>query len=183
RSGNVYYLRAGQYGDYFYSKKSSDGGLTWGPQVRAYANSLDTYTVGSPLGLYVPGYSRGEYVWYAGFGGVGIGNTQNAVRVIPLWGATLPYADTGTARLFGTLGGDYDFGTAYPYTFGRRDIPTGIGAYKTSAEDLAIPGRLMNLSFSRSYNSADTTISSLGPAWAHTFDWQLTDAGSFVQLR
>ncbi|TME41841.1 MAG: exo-alpha-sialidase, partial [Chloroflexi bacterium] len=183
RSGSVYYLRAGEVGNYLYSKKSSDGGLTWGSQVQAYANVLDTYTVGSPVGLYVPGYSRGEYVWYAGFGGVGIGNTQNAVRVIPVWGTTMPYADTGTARLFGTLGGDYDFGTAYPYTFGRRDIPTGIGAYKTSAEDLAIPGRLLNLSFTRSYSSADLSISPLGPGWTHNLGWQVTDAGSFAAVR
>src|SRR5207249_1466033 len=119
---------------------------------------------GSPVGLYVPGYTKGEYVWYGGFGGVGNGNDQSAVRVIPLWTTPQQYADTGTVRLFGTLGGDYDFGAAYPYTFGRGGIPTGIGAYKNSAEDLAIPGRLLNLSFSRFHNSADTTISSLGPA-------------------
>ncbi|MDQ2913449.1 MAG: discoidin domain-containing protein [Chloroflexota bacterium] len=183
RSGNVYFLQLDEIGQSLFSQKSTDGGYSWGPQIQAYSNTLDWYTTGSPVGLYVPGYTKGEYVWYAGFGGVGNGNDQNAARVIPLWTAPKQYVDTGTVRLFGSLGGDYDFGTAYPYTFGRGGIPTGIGAYKTSAEDLAVPGRLLNLSFSRSYNSADTTTSSLGPAWTHNFNWQLTDAGSFVQLR
>ena len=183
RSGNVIYVRAGERGDYLYYKKSTDGGFTWTGQVHAYSNALDIYTVGSPVGLYNPNYTRGEYVWYAGFGGVGQGNSQNAVRVIPLWPGPALYQETGSVRLFGSLGGDYDFGAAYPYTFGRRDIPTGIGAYKTSAEDLAIPGRLLNLSFSRSYSSADNEIGVIGPAWTHSFNWALTDATSFVQLR
>src|SRR5439155_7185441 len=183
RSGNVYYIRVDHVGQNLYYQKSTDGGFTWGPQVYAYTNNLDIYTVGSPVGLYVPAYSRGEYVWYAGFGGIGVGNDQNAVRVIPLWTGPQLYVDTGSARIFGSLGGDLDFGTAYPYTFGRRDIPTGIGAYKTSAEDLAIPGRLLNLSFARSYSSADLSISQLGPGWNHNFNWQLTDASSFVVVR
>ncbi|HEY6202469.1 MAG TPA: RHS repeat-associated core domain-containing protein [Candidatus Limnocylindria bacterium] len=183
RGGNVIYVRAGERGDYLYYKKSTDGGFTWGPGISAYTNALDIYTVGSPVGLYDPNYTRGEYVWYAGFGGVGAGNSQNAVRVIPLWPGAAPYQETGSVRLFGSLGGDYDFGAAYPYTFGRRDIPTGIGAYKTSAEDLAIPGRLLNLSFTRAYSSADTEIGLMGPAWTHSFNWALTDAGSFVQVR
>ena len=183
RSGNVIYVRGGERGDYLYYKRSTDGGLTWGPAVSAYSNALDIYTIGSPVGLYDPNYTRGEYVWYAGFGGIGAGNSQNAVRVIPLWPGAAQYQETGSVRLFGSLGGDYDFGAAYPYTFGRRDIPTGIGAYKTSAEDLAIPGRLLNLSFTRSYSSADNEIGPLGPAWTHSFNWALTDAGSFVQIR
>lgn len=183
RNGNVIYVRGGERGDYLYYKRSTDGGFTWGAQVHAYTNTLDIYTVGSPVGLYDPNYTRGEYVWYAGFGGIGSGNSQNAVRVIPLWPAPAQYQETGSVRLFGSLGGDYDFGAAYPYTFGRRDIPTGIGAYKTSAEDLAIPGRLFNLSFSRSYSSADNEIGLMGPAWTHSFNWALTDAGSFVQIR
>src|SRR5207244_12254333 len=113
----------------------------------------------------------------------GFGNDQNAARVIPLWTTTQQYGDTGTARLFGTLGGDWDFGAAYPYTFGRRDIPTGIGAYKTSAEDLAIPGRLLNFSFSRYYSSADLDNGPLGPAWTHSFNWQLIDNSGLIQVK
>jgi RHS repeat-associated protein len=183
RGGAVVYVRGGERGDYLYYKKSTDGGLTWGPQVFAYTNTLDIYTVGSPVGLYVPGYTRGEYVWYAGFGGIGNGNVQDAMRVIPLWTAPQRYSDSGSVRLFGSLGGDYDFGSAYPYTFGRRDIPTGIGAYKTSADDLSIPGRLLNFSFSRSYSSADVENGPLGPAWTHSFNWSLTDNAGLVQIR
>lgn len=183
RSGNIIYVRGGEAGNYLYYKKSTDGGFTWSGQVQAYADNLVTYTVGSPVGLYDPNYSRGEYVWYAGFGGIGAGNDQNTVRVIPLWPAPSLYVDSGSVRLFGSAGGDFDFGTAYPYTFGRRDIPTGIGAYKTSAEDLAIPGRLLNFSFARSYNSADTDVSALGPAWVHGFTWALTEYGANVAIR
>src|SRR5439155_20862266 len=120
--------------NYLYYKKSTDGGFTWSAQIQAYNENLVTYTVGSPVGLYDPNYSRGEYVWYAGFGGIGVGNDQNTVRVIPLWGGPQLYVDSGTVRLFGSAGGDFDFGTPYQYTFGRRDIPTGVGAYKTSSE-------------------------------------------------
>ncbi|MEK6225545.1 MAG: RHS repeat-associated core domain-containing protein [Chloroflexota bacterium] len=183
RGGAVIYVRGGERGDYLYYKKSVDGGLTWNAATYAYSNTLDIYTVGSPVGLYVPGYTRGEYVWYAGFGGVGNGNVQDAMRVIPLWTAPQRYADTGTVRLFGSLGGDYDFGSAYPYTFGRRDIPTGIGAYKTSADDLSIPGRLLNFSFSRSYSSADVESGPLGPAWTHSFNWSLIDNAGLVQIK
>jgi RHS repeat-associated protein len=183
RSGDVIYVRGGERGDYLYYQRSPDGGVTWGPRVQAYSNALDIYTIGSPVGLYDANYTRGEYVWYAGFGGVGGGNSQNAVRVIPLWPGSAQYQETGSVRLFGSLGGDYDFGAAYPYTFGRRDIPIGIGAYKTSAEDLAIPGRLLNMSFSRSYSSADNEIGVMGPAWTHSFNWALIDAGSYVQIR
>ena len=183
RSGNVYYIRVDHVGQNLYYQKSSDSGFTWGPQVYAYSNTLDLYTTGSPVGLYVPGYSKGEYVWYAGFGGIGSGNDQNAVRVVPLWSGPKPYVDTATARLFGSAGGDWDFGTAYPFTFGRRDIPTGIGAYKTSADDLAIPGRLLNVGVSRSYNSADTETGPFGAAWTHTFNWSLLENGSLVQIR
>jgi len=183
RAGAVYFLRDDNFGRNFWLQKSTDGGFTWGPRIYAYSNNLPIDALGSPFGLYVPGYSLGEYVWYAGFGGIGVGNDQNTARVIPIWGRTLPYEDTGTTRLFGSLGGDWDFGTAYPYTFGRRDIPTGVGAYKTSAEDLAIPGRLLNFSFSRSYNSADTDASTLGPAWSHSFNWTLTENGGLVEVR
>jgi RHS repeat-associated protein len=183
RSGNVIYVRGGERGDYLYYKKSTDGGFTWTGQIHAYSNALDIYTVGSPVGLHNPNYTRGEYVWYAGFGGVGSGNSQNAVRVIPLWPGPAHYGDTGSVRLFGSLGGDYDFGAAYPYTFGSRDIPTSVGAFKTAVEDLSIPGRLLNLSFSRSYSSADNEIGVMGPAWTHSYNWALIDAGSYVQIR
>jgi RHS repeat-associated protein len=179
RGGAVYFIRVAPFGESLYLRKSVDGGFTWTGTIDAYTPLVANYTVGSPVGLYVPGYSRGEYIWYAGFGG----DNENTVRVIPLWSQSLPYSDTGTARLFGSHGGDFDFGTAYPYTFGRRDIPTGVGAYKTSAEDLALPGRLLNFSFTRSYTSADIGIGPFGPGWTHSFNWSLAENGALVDIR
>lgn len=179
RSGNIYYIRVSERGERLYSKKSTDGGLTWAAPVQAYAPDVALYTAGAPVGLYVPGYSRGEYVWYAGFGG----DNENTLRVIPLWTQSTTYIDSGTARLFGSAGGDWDFGTAYPYAFGRRDIPTSVGAYKSSAQDLSIPGRLLDLSLSRSYNSADLASGPLGPGWTHSFNWSLVENGALVELR
>ena len=183
RAGNVIYVRGGERGDYLYYKKSTDGGFTWSGTTTAYTNPLDIYTVGSPVGLFVPKYTRGEYVWYAGWGGIGNGNDQNAMRVIPLWTGSNPYVDTGTVRLFGSLGGDYDFGSAYPYTFGWQAMPTSIGAFKTSDQDLGIAGANLNFDFSRYYGSADVDTGPLGPAWTHSFNWSLLDNTTLVQIR
>ena len=179
RGGNVVYVRAGEVGQYLYYKRSTDGGYTWSAALQAFTADVASYTTASPVGLYVPGYTRGEYIWYAGFGG----GSENTMRVTPLWSQPNSFPDSGTVRLFGTLGGDWDFGTAYPYTFGKRDIPTGIGAYKTSAEDLAIPGRLLNFSFTRSYNSADVTSGPLGPGWNHNLNWSLVENAGLVEVR
>lgn len=183
RSGNILYVRADSFGQNLYHRKSLDGGVTWGARVYAYSSTLMQYTTASPVGLHVPGYSRGEYVWYAGFGGVGIGNDQNAVRVIPLWSEAKAYGDSATARLFGSAGGDWDFGTAYPHTFGARDIPTGVGAFKTAAQDLAIPGRLLDLSLTRSYTSADPSVGPLGAGWTHSFNSSVLENGALVEVR
>jgi len=179
RNGAIYYVRDDGWGLRMYWQKSTDGGFTWGQQVQAFDIDQPLYTVGGPVGLYVPGYTRGEYIWYAAFGGA----TENTMRVIPLWTQPTTYLDSGAVRLFGTLGGDWDFGTAYPYTFGRRDIPTGVGAYKTSAEDLAIPGRLLNFSFTRSYSSTDVTTGPLGPGWTHSLNWSLAENTPLVEVR
>jgi RHS repeat-associated protein len=179
RNGAIYYVRVSEQGERLYWKKSVDGGFTWTAPTQAFDVDQGPYTLGAPVGLYVPGYTRGEYVWYAAFGGV----SENTMRVTPLWPQPTAYPDSGTVRLFGTLGGDWDFGSAYPYTFGRRDIPTGVGAYKTSAEDLAVPGRLLNFSFSRSYSSADVTSGPLGPGWTHSLNWSLVENAGLVEIR
>lgn len=150
RAGNIYYVRAGSSGEVLYHKKSTDGGYTWSAPLHAYSATQPNYTTGAPVSLYGPGYSRGEYVWFATFGG-----TEDTMRVLPLWSAPASYAESGTTRLFGSAGGDWDQGAAYPFAFGRRDLPIGIGAYKLEAEDLALPGRVLDLRLRRFYNSAD----------------------------
>jgi len=180
RAGNIYYIRAGEFGENVYFQKSTDNGQSWGPRVYAYNTSQPSYLTAAPVGMYVPSYTQGEYVWWAGFGG-----TEDTVRVDGIWTQSLPYPISGTARIFGSAGGDWDAGLAWAYTFGKSDpdASADTGVYTTSAEDLALPGRLLNLSFTRWYNSADTTPGPLGPGWTHSYNWKLTDAGSFVVVR
>lgn len=140
RSGNVLYVRAGGFGENVYFQRSTDNGASWGPRVYAYNASQPNYLTAAPVGVYVPGYSQGEYVWWAGFGG-----TEDTARVNGLWTGPLAYPLTGTARVFGSAGGDWDAGLAWTHTFGRGspDASVNTGVYSTSATDLALPGRLL----------------------------------------
>jgi RHS repeat-associated protein len=179
RSGAVYYVRAGGYGEYLYLKKSTDGGATWGPPVQAYVSAgMANYTTAAPVGLYVPGFTFGEYVWYAGFGG-----TEDTMRVVPLWTAPQVYGRTGTVRMLGSAGSDLDAASAYPYNFGDASAELGAGGYATRQIDLALPGRLLPFAFTRTYNSADVGGGVLGRGWIHSFEWSLSENGDLVTLR
>ncbi|MBI2773447.1 MAG: PKD domain-containing protein [Chloroflexi bacterium] len=100
QGGSVLFLRSTSGGENTYYRRSTDGGLSWGPLINAYAPDLAGLTTSAPVGLFVPAYGR-ELVWYAGWGGA-----ESAARVLPLWTASHTYADTGTIRLFGSAGGD-----------------------------------------------------------------------------
>jgi RHS repeat-associated protein len=179
RAGAIYYLRAGSKGEYLYWQKSTDGGASWSAQVGAYLPGIANYTTAAPVGLYDARYTRGEYVWYAGFSG-----GENALRVLPLWEGPQAYSESGTVRLLGSLGGDLDAGSPYEYNFGNLARSIGVGSYVTGATDLALPGRLMPLAFTRAYSSADGFDSGpLGPAWTHSYHWWLTDSGSVVTIQ
>jgi RHS repeat-associated protein len=178
RDGAVVYVRAASKGRFLYHVRSTDGGQSWAPAVWAYIE-LPLHVIDAPVGLYVPNHTRGEYVWYAGFGGI-----ENAMRVIPLWTGPQPYAESGTIRLFGSAGGDLDANSAYEYNFGDAVRSIGGGGYVTGATDLVIPGRLLDTAFSRTYNSANGFDSgALGPAWTHNYHWWLTDNGAKVTIR
>jgi RHS repeat-associated protein len=87
--------------------------------------------------------------------------------------------------------GDQDVGADFPYTFGanvmgaRSADPVSIatGVFTNEVGDLAMPGRGLGFSFARSYNSADTLQGPLGPAWTHSYNWRVIDAGLFVDVR
>jgi RHS repeat-associated protein len=86
--------------------------------------------------------------------------------------------------------GVQDSGSSSPYTFGNAayqadsdDLNLGTGVFTTQASDLGMPGRRLNLNFVRSYNSADTTGGPLGPAWTHSYNWRVSDAGIFIDVR
>lgn len=177
RDGSVYYTRAGSFGEHLYTKRSTDGGSTWGAAVQSYAPNVGNYTTSAPVGLYVSGYTFGEYVWYAGFGG-----TENTVRVLPLWSAARSYAQTGTVRLFGSAGGDLDPSSGLPYNFGDPERLLGAGGYTTSVVDLTLPGRGLPLSLARTYNSGDLWTGVLGPGWTHSLEWSLVENGDLVTM-
>ncbi len=83
-----------------------------------------------------------------------------------------------------------DFGSNVPYTFGfdgnggysPDPVNVGTGSFTTQATDLAMPGRVLPFGFVRSYNSADTQVSPLGPGWTHSFYWSL-QAGTVAEVR
>jgi len=92
-------------------------------------------------------------------------------------------------RDFGARG---DFGTTHPESFGMPRMNSAIspdpvnlatGVFTTHAGDLDLPGRVLNFSFTRWYNSADLTTGPLGTGWTHSFNWTLRDSGSAVEIR
>ncbi len=81
------------------------------------------------------------------------------------------------------FGSDKPFGFAPWNAYSPQQVNLGTGNFVNSAEDLAMPGRLLGFSFVRSYNSADVSTGPLGPAWTHSYNWQLSDAGATVTIR
>jgi RHS repeat-associated protein len=67
--------------------------------------------------------------------------------------------------------------------FSKDPVNIATGNFLHHANDLALPGRLLGLSFTRWYNSADPTTGPLGPAWTHSYNWKLTDLGASVSVR
>jgi RHS repeat-associated protein len=182
RSGYVYFIRATTFGERLYMKRSTDGGYTWDDEIDAFDAPQPNFLTSAPVGLYVPGYSRGEYVWYAGYGG-----SENTTRVTPLWTAPQSYTDNGTTRLFGSAGGDLDVWTEFPETFGNSLFGerAAAGGYTTSATDLSLPGRKLGFSFERWYNSGDAVGGSLGPGWTHSFNVKILESptGDYADIR
>jgi RHS repeat-associated protein len=103
----------------------------------------------------------------------------------PLVGTIAGYALEmyGESVANGDFGSDKPFGFAPWNAYSPQQVNLGSGNFVNSAEDLAMPGRLLGFSFVRSYNSADLGSSALGPAWTHSYNWQLTDNGTTVLIR
>ena len=63
-------------------------------------------------------------------------------------------------------------------------INTYTGAFWDQEVDLTLPGAGVPFSFSRTYNSNDTTVGTMGPGWTHSLDASLDiDAGGDVTVR
>ncbi|MBI2773136.1 MAG: RHS repeat-associated core domain-containing protein [Chloroflexi bacterium] len=67
--------------------------------------------------------------------------------------------------------------------YSKDPVNLATGVFTARADDLAMPGRVLPLAFSRWYNSSDTTPGPLGPAWTHSYNSQVTDSGSSVEIR
>jgi YD repeat-containing protein len=56
-------------------------------------------------------------------------------------------------------------------------VSTFTGAFSDTHVDRAIPGRGPAIQFSRSYNSNDTRVTTIGPGWTHSYNTRLTSPG------
>jgi RHS repeat-associated protein len=73
-------------------------------------------------------------------------------------------------------------GTDHNPPYGNEDeagdpVNTFTGSYSDTHLDIAIPGRGPAIAFSRTYNSNDTRVSSLGPGWTHSYNTRLASPG------
>src|SRR5439155_11425535 len=89
---------------------------------------------------------------------------------------SLPFGDVGSDK-------PWAFGFDANGGYSRDPVNVGTGSFTTDATDLSLPGRVIPFAFLRSYNSADTQLSPLGPSWTHSFYWTVHDGGSSVELR
>ena len=90
------------------------------------------------------------------------------IRVVP---------QQGNALGFGTQTGRGGTNDSVPANSGRNADPvnTATGNYNFEATDLRVPGRGVDLEFTRFYNSQDITLGPLGNGWSHAFNIYLSD--------
>jgi YD repeat-containing protein len=75
------------------------------------------------------------------------------------------------ALTFGAGGGGF---AVNPRRLEADPVNTATGNYWTSATDLALPGIGVPFTFTRTYNSLDTTAGPLGPGWTHAYNVSLS---------
>jgi RHS repeat-associated protein len=136
------------------------------------AQELDTGEVDFDSGPVTVEHGAG-FCWYVFLSGSPISGTI-AGYALEMYGESVANGDFGS---------DKPFGFALWNAYSPQQINLATGNFVNSAEDLAMTGRLLGFSFVRSYNSADPGTSSLGPAWTHSYNWQLTDNGTTVLIR
>lgn len=80
----------------------------------------------------------------------------------------------------------YGLGSGHGNVLNRFEsdpVNTATGNYVYSASDLTLPGRGLNLAFTRSYNSLDAGVGSFGPGWRHAYHSALGfEAGGVVRF-
>ena len=58
-----------------------------------------------------------------------------------------------------------------------------MGGDTTAQTDLVLPGRLLPLAVTRTYNFADFGSGPLGPGWTHSYDWSASENGTLVTIK
>jgi RHS repeat-associated protein len=56
-------------------------------------------------------------------------------------------------------------------------VSTAFGSFYTQHQDLMVPGRLLDVNFTRAYNSLDTRVGMFGLGWHDTYDMSAIDRG------
>lgn len=86
----------------------------------------------------------------------------------------------GNALGFGNQTGQSGTNDSPPAKSGRNADPvnTATGNYNYESTDLNVPGRGIDVTLGRSYNSQDGTVGAVGRGWSHTFNVYLTNIGS-----
>ncbi|MGA7731158.1 MAG: DUF6531 domain-containing protein [Chloroflexia bacterium] len=56
-------------------------------------------------------------------------------------------------------------------------VSTAFGSFYTQHQDLRVPGRQLDVNFTRVYNSLDTRVGSFGLGWHYTYDMSAIDRG------
>ena len=69
-------------------------------------------------------------------------------------------------QLYGTCSGMH---ATCPANLEADPVNTATGNYVSSVTDLSLPGRGLGFAFTRTYNSLDTRVSTLGPGWTQSY--------------
>jgi RHS repeat-associated protein len=61
--------------------------------------------------------------------------------------------------------------------FAGEPVSTALGSFYTQHQDLMVPGRKLDVNFTRAYNSLDTRVGMFGLGWHDTYDMSAIDRG------
>jgi RHS repeat-associated protein len=167
------------------------------------SSALDAADTNGMVDVYARDLSAGETILVSVATGGALGNNWSEYPsvsdnglVIAFWSyaSNLVSGDTNATRdiyVHDRSGPAPDTGTAVPFSFGHPmaaassldPVNLATGSFTSHGDDLVMPGRVLGLAFTRWYNSADDQTGPLGPAWTHSYNWTLTDAGATVDIR
>lgn len=95
------------------------------------------------------------------------------------------HAGTGNYTLDLTLTGEYappPFDPEHPTSDEEYPADLASGGLAHQSTDVAIPGRGVNLAFSRFYHAGSSYDGSIGLGWTHSYEMYVTDSTEYVQV-